>query len=85
MKKNSLHHKQLVHKVTTAKSFVKAGTPLPAESALRYHSFQTYFLKTQQEGSNLHAIELRWKVKLNKFIPVLTDLEAATQLYSQNN
>ena len=77
---NSLHHKPLIQNVTTAKSFVKNETLPPIESTLRYHSFQTYFKITlQKEGSNLCATEQRWVVKSNKFIPVLTGLEATNQ------
>ena len=46
-------------------------------SALRYLSFQTYF--QIKEGSNLRKTEWHCAVKPNKFIPVLTDLEATTQ------
>ena len=77
---NSLRHKQLIQKVTTAKSFVKPETlPPTTESALRYHSFQRYFQITQQERSKLLATEQRSAVKSGNFFPVLTDLEVTTQ------
>ena len=52
----------------------------PTSSALRYHSFQSHFKKTQKkEGSNLRATEWCWAVKSKKFVLVLIDLEVLTQ------
>ena len=75
-----LGHKQLIWKVTTAKSFIEPEALPPTKSTLRYHSFQRYFQKTQQKkGSKLRAIEQHRAVKPNNFLPVLTDLEATTR------
>lgn len=38
-----------------------------------------------KEGSNLHATDWCGIVKSNDFIPLLTDLEAPTLIYCQNN
>ena len=77
---NSLCHKQPIQKVTTTKYFVIPETLPLNNSASKYHSFQTHFqIKHQKEESNLRALEWSWAVKSNKFIPVQTDLEAATQ------
>ena len=77
---NSVRHKRLVDKIDIAKYFVKPEKLPPTESAAKYHSFRTYLQIIQWKGeSNLLAVNWDWTVKSNKFIPVLTDLEAAPQ------
>ena len=77
---NSLHHKRLIDEFDTAECLVKYETLPPIGSATKYHSFRTYFPIIQwMRESNLRAVDWDWAVKSNKFIPVLTDLEAAPQ------
>ena len=79
---NSLRHKRLVDKIDIAKYFVKPEKLPPTESAAKYHSFRTYLQIMQWKGeSNLLSVNWDWTVKSNKFIPVLTDLEAAPQSF----
>ena len=77
---NSLHHKRLIDEFDTAECLVKYETLPPTGSATKYHSFRTYCPIIQwMRESNLRAVDWDWAVKSNKFIPVLTDLEAAPQ------
>ena len=77
---SSLRHKRLIEKEATAKSFVEPETSPPIKSATKYHSFWKYFQIMQwKEESNLRAVDWEWTVKSNKFIPVLTQLKAASQ------
>ena len=73
-----LCHKQLVQKVTTEKSIVKPEA-LPPTHLVSPQFSNTFPDNTVEGGKHIPVTEWCWAVKSDKFILVLTDLEAATQ------
>uniref|UniRef100_A0A8C4Q7P4 HTH OST-type domain-containing protein n=1 Tax=Eptatretus burgeri TaxID=7764 RepID=A0A8C4Q7P4_EPTBU len=71
----------LLMKIVSAKSFVTPDDLPPTESSTKYHCLRVYYQIMVWIGkeSDMNAVDWGWKLKHNRFVPVMTKKTAAPE------